>query len=78
MDSDKTQILINKCKEKQIDRMILIEVNAKWAISNKDKMLRKIKNIGRNVKLIHIDSTDYTIITLNWLPREILNGLWGN
>ena len=74
-DYDKVQTLITKCKARQIDRILLSEVNTKWTTSNKAKMLRKMKAIRRNMELIFADSSDYNAITSDWLPGRIINGL---
>ena len=77
-DHNKVQTLITKCKGRQIDGILLSEVNTKWTTSNKAKMLRKMKAIRRNVELIFSDSSDYNATTSDWLPSGIINGLWGN
>ena len=77
-EHDKVQTLITKCKARQIDRILLSEVNTKWMISNKVKMLRKMKAIRRNIELIFADSSDYNTTTSDWLPGRIMNELWGN
>ena len=55
-DSNKIQMIIEKLKEMQIDSYLLTETNIKWIMSNKMKMLRKMKALRQNIETICEDS----------------------
>ena len=62
---NKVETLITKCKVRQIDGILLSEVNTKWNISNKAKILRKMKVVGKNVELIFAYSSNHNATTLD-------------
>ena len=43
-------------KEKEIDIAIMMKTNVKWEITKKNKIIAKLKELGRNTELIFIDS----------------------
>ena len=61
-------MLIQSCKNKQIDAMIISESNAKQNTINKEKTYRKLKELYRNIKIEFANSNDYEITDSDWLP----------
>ena len=57
----KYNMLIQSCKNKQIDAMIISESNAKWNIINKESTYQKLRELHRNKKIEFADSNNYEI-----------------
>ena len=72
-DQDKkiTQFL-EFCARNEIDIVILIETNSKWDTVTKEKMERKLKELGRSTIVYFTNSNVYKMTNSDWLSRGII------
>ena len=54
----------------------MTETNAKWKITERYKIILKLKDLGRNLELIFIDSKVCSITNSDWLLGRMLNTIW--
>ena len=73
----KIERFIKSIEKYQIDMMLLNEVNMKWTPSNIDKIERKLRKLGREIKVIPADSTKWSVSKKNFLPGGLLTAMRG-
>ena len=73
----KIERFIKSIEKYQIDMMLLNEVNMKWTPSNIDKIERKLRKLGREIKVTPVDSTKWSVSKKNFLPGGLLTAMRG-
>ena len=74
-NTKKLNMLIEKCKEMQIDILLMSEVNMKWTTINKEKMTKAMKKMHQNIEIVYADSSDQEATKSEQLPGGIMNVL---
>lgn len=61
----------------QIDMMLINEVNMKWTPTNVDRMEQKLRVLGREIKVVPVDSSVWSVSKKNYLPGGVLTAIRG-
>jgi len=77
-NKEKYNILVQSCKNKQINAMIISEPDGKWNTINKERIYQKLIELHSNIKIEFSDSNDYEITDSDWLPGRIMIAFWNN
>ena len=54
--------IIESCQKLQVNTIFIIEPNVKQIISNKERIYRKMKKLGRNAEILVADSIDHLLM----------------
>ena len=77
-NEEKYNMLIQSCKNKQINVMIISEPNAKQNTINKERIHWKLRELHRNIKIEFADSNNHKITNLDQLPGKIMMAFQNN
>ena len=56
----------------QIDMMLINKVNMKWTPTNVDRIEQKLRVLGREIKVVPVDSSVWSVSKKNYLPGGVL------
>jgi len=73
----KIERFIKSIQKYQIDIMLINEVNMKWTPANIDRMEQKLRVLGREIKVVPVDSSVWSVSKKNYLPGGVLTAIRG-
>ena len=73
----KIERFTNSMQKYQIDMMLTNEVNMKWTPTNIDRMEQKLRVLGREIKVVPVDSSAWSASKKNYLPGGVLTAIRG-
>ena len=75
--SYKIDMFLNTCKKHQVDIILLSETQVKWTPANLDRMENQFRTLGKDIKIIGLDSRQWDINKKDYLPGRILSVFGG-
>ena len=77
-NNEKIEMIKQKSQELGIDILMLNETNTKWNQINQDKIINKLRCLGREIKVNTADSGRWELTKNEWLPGGVLTSVRGS
>ena len=69
---EKLEMMCQKVGELEINLILLSMPNWRWTISRTENLIRRFKNINKNIEVITTGSGEKSNNTSGWLPDRII------